>query len=188
METICPQLGGSPSSSYSSPASTGDHSNQDWVCLKCNNLNFSFRKKCNRCKVQSREDNQQTLYADYYFYNHYYAYNSHSQSAHTPEPSAFSIEHPLTPTHKTTKSEPDLNDRDDHLPSVSPLVKKYGSGQEKRLRGDRGLFLWKLFGEESWSDNEIPQVNQCFLHKDLSLTDDEEPTAEFTWSVEQMII
>lgn len=32
-------------------------SNQDWVCVKCNNLNFSFRKKCNRCKVQSREDN-----------------------------------------------------------------------------------------------------------------------------------
>ena len=32
---------------------------QDWVCLKCNNLNFSFRKRCNRCKVQSREDNQQ---------------------------------------------------------------------------------------------------------------------------------
>ena len=26
----------------------------DWVCLQCHNLNFSFRKKCNRCKVQTR--------------------------------------------------------------------------------------------------------------------------------------
>lgn len=26
----------------------------DWVCLNCNNLNFSFRKKCNRCKTQTR--------------------------------------------------------------------------------------------------------------------------------------
>lgn len=47
---------------------------QDWVCLKCNNLNYSFRTKCNRCKVQSREDNQQELYADYYYYNQYYSY------------------------------------------------------------------------------------------------------------------
>lgn len=29
----------------------------DWVCFGCNNLNFSFRKKCNRCKVQTREQN-----------------------------------------------------------------------------------------------------------------------------------
>lgn len=29
----------------------------DWVCLNCNNLNFSFRKKCNRCKMQTREQN-----------------------------------------------------------------------------------------------------------------------------------
>lgn len=63
------------------------------------------------------------------------------------------------------------------MPSVSPLVKKYGSGQEKRMRGDRGLFLWKLFGEESWSDYEIPQLNHAFVHKELSLTDDDEPTA-----------
>ncbi len=55
-----------------------EDSNQDWVCLKCNNLNFSFRKKCNRCKIQSREDNQQIIYADYYYYNHYYAYHHSS--------------------------------------------------------------------------------------------------------------
>lgn len=26
----------------------------DWVCLNCSNFNFSFRKKCNRCKSQTR--------------------------------------------------------------------------------------------------------------------------------------
>ena len=29
----------------------------DWICLNCNNLNFSFRKKCNRCKVQTKQKN-----------------------------------------------------------------------------------------------------------------------------------
>ena len=51
-------------------------SSQDWVCIKCNNLNFSFRKKCNRCKVQSREDNHQVVYLDYYYYNQYYHYTT----------------------------------------------------------------------------------------------------------------
>jgi len=31
----------------------------DWVCYNCNNLNFSFRKKCNRCKTQTKGQNQQ---------------------------------------------------------------------------------------------------------------------------------
>ncbi len=48
---------------------------QDWVCIKCNNLNYSFRAKCNRCKKQSREDNQKELYADYYYYSHYYGFH-----------------------------------------------------------------------------------------------------------------
>ena len=26
----------------------------DWICNYCNNLNFAFRKKCNRCKMQTR--------------------------------------------------------------------------------------------------------------------------------------
>lgn len=30
---------------------------EDWVCVVCNNLNFSFRKKCNRCKTQTRAQN-----------------------------------------------------------------------------------------------------------------------------------
>lgn len=40
----------------------------DWVCLNCNNLNFSFRKKCNRCRVQTREHNEQV---SAYYYNYY---------------------------------------------------------------------------------------------------------------------
>jgi len=35
----------------------------DWVCLVCNNLNFSFRNECNRCQIQTKERNQmQSLY------------------------------------------------------------------------------------------------------------------------------
>ena len=33
----------------------------DWVCSKCNNLNFSFRSKCNRCSLPKElsQNNQQ---------------------------------------------------------------------------------------------------------------------------------
>jgi len=27
----------------------------DWLCLFCNNLNFSFRNKCNRCKMSKKK-------------------------------------------------------------------------------------------------------------------------------------
>lgn len=44
----------------------------DWVCYNCHNLNFSFRKKCNRCKVQTRVQNQQLeqYYSSYYHQSH----------------------------------------------------------------------------------------------------------------------
>lgn len=29
----------------------------DWVCMMCNNLNYSFRNTCNRCKNVTREEN-----------------------------------------------------------------------------------------------------------------------------------
>jgi hypothetical protein len=29
----------------------------DWVCLICNNLNFSFRNECNRCGMQTKKQN-----------------------------------------------------------------------------------------------------------------------------------
>ena len=32
----------------------------DWICIKCNNLNFSFRNNCNRCNF-SKTDNLKFL-------------------------------------------------------------------------------------------------------------------------------
>ena len=29
----------------------------DWICLICNNLNFSFRDECNRCQIQTKRRN-----------------------------------------------------------------------------------------------------------------------------------
>lgn len=35
----------------------------DWTCFNCKNLNFSFRKKCNRCKIPKLlSDNQHEEY------------------------------------------------------------------------------------------------------------------------------
>ena len=82
-----------PSSSFPRHSSPPETANQDWVCLKCNNLNFSFRKKCNRCKVQSREDNQQLIYADYYYYGQYYNYNGNEQQLDSKEKDETPIEH-----------------------------------------------------------------------------------------------
>lgn len=33
------------------------HRAGDWVCILCNNLNYSFRKVCNRCQTQTKRDN-----------------------------------------------------------------------------------------------------------------------------------
>ena len=33
------------------------HRAGDWICLKCNNLNYSFRNRCNRCQIQSKKQN-----------------------------------------------------------------------------------------------------------------------------------
>jgi hypothetical protein len=144
---------------------------QDWVCVKCNNLNFSFRKKCNRCKVQSREDNQQVLYADYYYYNNYYNYSSDSVPSPPSSPECSPMEDPSSPTPKIPRIDEEAGQVDDHLPSVSPLVKKYSKGVRKEAAG-RGLFLWKLFGEESWSEADLPKLTAPFLPKGLCLTDD----------------
>lgn len=50
----------------------------DWVCVLCNNLNFSFRKKCNRCKTQTRVQNENHIASAY---SHYYYEPSHNSSA-----------------------------------------------------------------------------------------------------------
>ena len=31
---------------------------KDWICSFCNNLNYSFRTKCNRCKISKEESNK----------------------------------------------------------------------------------------------------------------------------------
>ena len=51
---------------YSS--SKGNHRCGDWICVNCNNLNYSFRKKCNRCKTISRDRNFMTPVYSYYYY------------------------------------------------------------------------------------------------------------------------
>ena len=32
----------------------------DWICPQCSNLNFGFRKVCNRCQIPRDEVNEQT--------------------------------------------------------------------------------------------------------------------------------
>lgn len=39
----------------------------DWVCCTCNNLNFSFRKVCNRCKISRELSDMQ--YTSMHMYN-----------------------------------------------------------------------------------------------------------------------
>lgn len=36
---------------------TETHRAGDWVCILCHNLNYSFRKVCNRCQVQTKRQN-----------------------------------------------------------------------------------------------------------------------------------
>jgi len=53
-----PKTKAKPQKGFSSNLRAGD-----WVCLLCNNLNFSFRNECNRCQMQTKEQNQlQSLY------------------------------------------------------------------------------------------------------------------------------
>lgn len=33
------------------------HRAGDWICVKCSNLNYSFRNRCNRCQVQTKKQN-----------------------------------------------------------------------------------------------------------------------------------
>jgi hypothetical protein len=41
----------------------------DWICLYCNNLNFSFRKKCNRCGLFRKSS---TLLLKHQYFNNKY--------------------------------------------------------------------------------------------------------------------
>lgn len=63
---------------------------EDWVCLHCNNLNYSFRKICNRCKITTREENhkyRQLQYYNIYYNSHYYSLPegpSHPEQLYSP--------------------------------------------------------------------------------------------------------
>ena len=46
-----------PSKQISKGSQGSKHRAGDWVCLLCNNHNYSFRKTCNRCKGQTKEQN-----------------------------------------------------------------------------------------------------------------------------------
>ena len=50
----------------------------DWVCFKCNNLNFSFRTNCNRCHL-TKSENQRLMYQQKYVQNLLYGNNNFSQ-------------------------------------------------------------------------------------------------------------
>lgn len=99
----------------------------DWVCLNCSNLNFSFRKKCNRCKTQTRELNETSSAFSYYYYPKTYVYlplpAEHKQPSRTPT-SANSDPHSNS-LHNQENCTPPKHNKE--LPSVSPLVKKYNS-------------------------------------------------------------
>jgi hypothetical protein len=83
----------SKSSSKRSSSTQVQEKPSDWICVVCNNLNFSFRKKCNRCKTQTRIQNETqlaTAYSEYYFQNYLTSAKSpltDITNSNTPEPS-----------------------------------------------------------------------------------------------------
>lgn len=48
---------GSANTAKSAKSGQQSHRAGDWICVKCNNLNYSFRNKCNRCQVQTKKQN-----------------------------------------------------------------------------------------------------------------------------------
>lgn len=121
---------------------------QDWVCYKCNNLNFSFRKKCNRCKIQSREDNEQLFYNDYYYYNQYYHYHNVQTERTQSTPYKSTEHHTHSQVHSPRKSTPKPSKKEnDNLPSVSPLLKKYQKSRKSTHRKNEAVKgLWNIVG------------------------------------------
>ena len=102
---------------------SGQSREGDWVCFNCQNLNFSFRKKCNRCKVQTREQNQRvsTYYLQYYPQDYFfYEEKENFPSLNNSTPS---IDQPASQT--TLHLTPTKQSRPTQLPSVSPLLKRY---------------------------------------------------------------
>ena len=86
----------------------------DWICMVCNNLNFSFRKKCNRCKMQTRIQNENqlaTAYSEYYLNSMTYLTVPKNALAdltncNTPEPRSKTAETSKTERGSTIISQP----------------------------------------------------------------------------------
>ena len=111
----------------------------DWICFGCNNLNFSFRKKCNRCKVQTREQNEQVsqYYYNYYPQECYYLQDKENYPIASNDPALNytqtekkaerNEEKQLSATTAKDRGEktPERERSKAMLPSVSPLVKRY---------------------------------------------------------------
>lgn len=101
----------------------------DWICFNCNNLNFSFRKKCNRCKTQTRQQNDSAaMLLNYYSKSYMIAQMDNSKcgnGSHAPT-SANSYQPFITP-YRLDKENQTPEKILKELPSVSPLVKKYNA-------------------------------------------------------------
>lgn len=140
------------------PKSNAQPREGDWFCLNCHNLNFSFRKKCNRCKTQTRQQNESAALLLNYYAKHYYSQN-------TPLSLSQANTSPGTHTPPAPHKTPEKTHKD--LPSVSPLVKKYkaremssggeGAGGEEGVWGVRDfseVLAWSGRSEECESRGE----------------------------------
>jgi hypothetical protein len=104
--------------------------------LNCNNLNFSFRKKCNRCKVQTREDNERL---SQYYYNsvpqpYFYIQekeNFPSLCPQSSQPLSSSLPSPHhSPQPKQTRLKPELRNRPDPRKMVGWTSERESFGEE----------------------------------------------------------
>lgn len=117
----------------------------DWVCLVCNNLNFSFRKRCNRCKTQTRTQNDSCSGSSQQYSLYYYRECNWNESGGMGE--VVTPQRNCTPERKTKKD----------LPSVSPLVRKYNeSSMAKSSCGRSESSMW---GVEVGLFEESDEVN-----------------------------
>ena len=153
----------------------------DWVCLVCNNLNFSFRNECNRCQIQTKERNQmqnlymanenssiqkqnppQTRLPFQDLTNQKHSENRpvgqsglHSKSKSTPMQSEFalSLQHRLPSGH-------DINDSNHHGPSEIPRESTNKGFENKLLvtppkhRQNKSVNIFKEYSDSS--QKELP--------------------------------
>ena len=74
----------------------------DWICMRCQNLNFSFRVVCNRCKISKGESEmiyQEQIhnYSNYVRFNEIIQKNILLNQGKTTNSNLFSINNSLNP-------------------------------------------------------------------------------------------